>query len=182
MQEGSLSFSKGARRKVCAVALFAAMSLPLTGCEGAKGSTGEVVRLVITPVASPTATSPAQPTAAPVTYAVKEGDTLSGIADLFGVGVDDIVRVNNIADPNSLTVGQKLTIPVRAEGGEATSTVEVGGTPGTPQEVRTPNPAATGQPALPPPDVTPPQGPTPPEQPADDPSGVGPSESPTAEP
>lgn len=105
------------------------------------------------------------PTLPPVTYTVKPGDTLSGIADLFGVTVDDIVRANNIADPNALQVGQVLTIPGRAP---------------TPAPVITPSVVITGTltpitgtvtvtstvivltptSVLPPVDVTPPLGPT----------------------
>lgn len=147
----------------CLIAIIA-----LAACESSTGSS-EAVRLLITPVATPTMTQVAQPTAAPVTYTVKPGDTLSGIADLFGVTVDDIVRLNNIADPNALAEGQVLSIPGRQT--SSTPVAAATGTPGTPTVVGTQSPAATpgtetpgalpvGSPTLPPPDVTPPQGPT----------------------
>jgi len=44
-------------------------------------------------------------------YIVQAGDTLSGIALRFGVTVDDLVRVNNITDPNALAIGTHLIIP-----------------------------------------------------------------------
>lgn len=44
-------------------------------------------------------------------YQVQEGDTLSTIAIQFKVGVDDIMRTNNLTDPNSLYTGQILLIP-----------------------------------------------------------------------
>lgn len=44
-------------------------------------------------------------------YQVQAGDTLSTIAILFKVGIDDIMRTNNLDDPNSLYTGQVLFIP-----------------------------------------------------------------------
>src|SRR6476620_10016039 len=88
-------------------ALFIGAALLLSGCSGASGSDDQV-RLVITPVATPTLTPIPPPTPAPTTYTVRPGDTLSGIAALFGVSVDDIVRVNSMADPNVLSEGQVL--------------------------------------------------------------------------
>lgn len=56
-------------------------------------------------------TAPAAPAAPtkPTTYAVKSGDTLSGIAKQFGVAVDDIKRWNKLSS-TALKVGTKLTI------------------------------------------------------------------------
>ncbi len=45
------------------------------------------------------------------TYTVRRGDTLSEIAERFGVSVRELVRVNSIADPSSIRVGQELRIP-----------------------------------------------------------------------
>ena len=44
---------------------------------------------------------------------VAQGDTLSGIAQMFGVSVQSILEVNNISDPNTIRIGQKLIIPER---------------------------------------------------------------------
>ena len=46
-----------------------------------------------------------------VTYTVRPGDTLWAIARRFGTTVQDLVRANNIADPNLIYPGQVLTIP-----------------------------------------------------------------------
>jgi LysM repeat protein len=161
-----------ATRAILSVAFLAAATLSLAACDSGLMSTGERVRLVITPVATPTQTPPAQPTAAPVTYVVKSGDTLWGIANLFGVSIDDIVRANNIADPSALAEGQVLTIPVRPP----TATTGVQGTPETPAADTTPpagtpgaqgtqTPQAETSPTLPPPEATPPQGPDVPDPP-----------------
>jgi LysM repeat protein len=145
-----------ARRAVCLLLLLALPIFALAGCAASAGSE-EQVRLVVTPVASPTATPQALPTTPPVTYTVRVGDTLSGIADMFGVSVDDIVRNNNITDPNTLAEGQVLVIPGRAASPtptpQGTASPGTTGTPGTP--------GASPTTALPPPDVTPPQGPAP---------------------
>src|SRR5207248_7170851 len=74
--------------------LLTAYCLLLVGCDTGASSSGDKVRLVITPVETPTPTPLAAPTMAPTTYTVRAGDTLSGVADLFGVSVDDIVRAN----------------------------------------------------------------------------------------
>jgi LysM repeat protein len=44
-------------------------------------------------------------------YTVQAGDTLSGIAQTYGVSVQEIVEANNLANPDMLNVGQNLIIP-----------------------------------------------------------------------
>jgi len=44
-------------------------------------------------------------------YAVQPGDTLGSIATLYGLAINDILAVNELANPNALEVGQLLTIP-----------------------------------------------------------------------
>lgn len=44
-------------------------------------------------------------------YNVMEGDTIASIAGKFNVTQEAIVTLNDLADPNSLTVGQQLRIP-----------------------------------------------------------------------
>ena len=139
--------------------LYIVLVLLLAACETSTGSSDRV-KLVITPVDTPTATPLAAPTVAPTTYTVRSGDTLSGIASLFGISVDEIVRTNNIADPNSLSEGQVLTIPGRSAQAAGTPTEEGGGTPGAATPNAQPTGFPLGSPTLPPPDVTPPMGPT----------------------
>ena len=45
-----------------------------------------------------------------IVYTVVKGDTLGRIANAYGVTVKDLVRWNNIADPNLILVGQRLKI------------------------------------------------------------------------
>jgi hypothetical protein len=81
------------------------------------------------PSATPVATeSPAQPrrtpTAPPVVtpeptpfvHVVQRGESLSYIANLYGVSVGDILALNNIKNPNRIAVGMELLIPGWAPG------------------------------------------------------------------
>ena len=45
------------------------------------------------------------------TYVVKNGDTLSGIAKAYGVGVDYLATVNRIRNKDAISVGQVLKVP-----------------------------------------------------------------------
>lgn len=44
-------------------------------------------------------------------YIVKSGDTLSGIANKYGTTYQKLAQYNNIANPNVISVGQKIKIP-----------------------------------------------------------------------
>ena len=52
-----------------------------------------------------------EPTASKV-YEVKPGDTLAGVALRNGTSVSQIIKANNLVNPNDLTISQKLNIPV----------------------------------------------------------------------
>lgn len=45
------------------------------------------------------------------TYTIKQGDTLSGIAQQYGTNANDLAKSNNIADPNVIQAGANLTVP-----------------------------------------------------------------------
>ena len=51
------------------------------------------------------------------TYTVKSNDTLSAIANDFGVTVDQLVRWNNISNPNLITIGQILYFADKSSSG-----------------------------------------------------------------
>ena len=52
-----------------------------------------------------------EPTPPPQVYVIQRGDTLSSIAARFGCDLDVLIKVNQIADANTLQVGQKLQVP-----------------------------------------------------------------------
>lgn len=59
-------------------------------------------------------------------YIVKAGDTLGSISTAFDVPLEDIMAANGLDNPNVLSVGQELTIPI---GGLPTPTPTVPPTP-----------------------------------------------------
>jgi len=68
------------------------------------------------PTATPTITLTPEPTltptpTGPVTYIVELGDSLSSIAAAYEVDVYLLMAFNDIDDPNSIYVGQEITIP-----------------------------------------------------------------------
>jgi LysM repeat protein len=67
-----------------------------------------------TPTPYPTATlGAAVSTDVPrLTYTIHAGDTLAGIANFYGVTINDLMEVNGITDANSIRPGQVLIIPV----------------------------------------------------------------------
>jgi LysM repeat protein len=110
----------------------------------------------------PTATLPAalpEPTivegtpqpAAPAgnTYVVEAGDSLYAIAERFGVTVEELAELNELADPRQLEVGQVLRIPDTAvisptpEGTTSTSTPTPSGPTKTPRPIGTPGEGET---------------------------------------
>jgi len=72
-------------------------------------SSGEVP--AITPGVLISGTLQVTPTLEMLTYQVKEGDTLGGLAVQFNLHLSDIMTVNGLTDPDSLYVGQILYIP-----------------------------------------------------------------------
>lgn len=46
-----------------------------------------------------------------ITYTVQRGDTLSAIANRYGTTVEELVRINDISNPDLIYAGQKLLIP-----------------------------------------------------------------------
>lgn len=90
-----------------------------------------------------TAATPTAPAPQPVTagapagsfeYTVVAGDTLASIAAKFDVTQDEIVKLNSLADPNKLVLGQVLKIPgaAPAGGAAAASGSTSSGTSGSP--------------------------------------------------
>lgn len=59
-----------------------------------------------------TSTTPATRTTTDEIYVVKSRDTLSGIASKYGITYQKLVEYNGIKNPNIISVGQKIKIPV----------------------------------------------------------------------
>jgi len=111
-------------------------AVSLAGTLTPSGTSGEAgILLPTAPIGSTATSSPATATSPAVQeYHVQSGDTLADIADRFGVSIEELVVLNNLADPNRLDVGQVLLIPSASSGsptsptrvpllGEATETV-----------------------------------------------------------
>ncbi len=89
------------------------------------------------------------PTLELVEYIVQAGDTLGTIAAQFEISVADIIYVNNLENPDVLSVGQMLYIPI---GGlviptETTFPPTIVASP-TPRTTATPGPSPTASPTL----------------------------------
>lgn len=76
-----------------------------------------------------------EPSPMPV-HIVRSGDTLMNISQFYDVPMDDIVTINGLNNPNLLSIGQELIIPV---GGIPTPT-PVPTAPPQPTAIPTPNP------------------------------------------
>lgn len=64
------------------------------------------------PAAAPAAAAPATTTPA-TTYTVKEGDTMSSIANANGLTSKELADYNAITDVNSLKIGEVLKVPAK---------------------------------------------------------------------
>lgn len=74
----------------------------------------------VTPSQPTPTTVPSKPAQTTITYTVKKGDTLSGIASRYGTTYQELAKINGISDPNKIYPGQVLTI-----NGNATSSSNV---------------------------------------------------------
>lgn len=63
----------------------------------------------LTPTPAPTPTPTSTPEA--FIYVVREGDTLGSVASEFGTSLNAIIAVNDLANPNLLSIGQQIEIP-----------------------------------------------------------------------
>jgi LasA protease len=63
------------------------------------------------PTPSPTVPLPPTPTPAPYVHIVQAGENLGYIAYNMGCTVKDLIQANDLEDPNSIEVGQRLVIP-----------------------------------------------------------------------
>jgi LysM repeat protein len=97
---------------VSAVTVILVMSLWRPGAPRVSETPSPTID-VVAQVASriPTITPTKAPSPTPRTYTVRVGDTLSDIADAFGVDIEVLMSTNRIDDPNSLSAGQVIELP-----------------------------------------------------------------------
>lgn len=83
---------------------------PEEGVDSLEGSTSPSSTALVVTTLPPTSVTTSPPATQPE-YIVQQGDSLSAIAQRFGVSVPDLADFNGIEDPDSIKVGQKLAIP-----------------------------------------------------------------------
>lgn len=80
----------------------------------------------------------------PLTHVVKAGDTLGSLSQFYDVTLEDLMEANGLSNPDLISLGQELVIPV---GGVATATPAVDTEPETTVPAL-PTPIATEGPSL----------------------------------
>jgi hypothetical protein len=78
-------------------------------------------------------------------YTVQRGDWIWKIARTLGVKPEDILKANNLTNPNTIYPGQKLCIPPKTTG---TSTATASAPTATARPTNTPAPTATAGPSV----------------------------------
>jgi LysM repeat protein len=74
------------------------------------------------PVATPSAEITPQPAPTAQVYVIKQKDTLSKVATRFGITLDELLAANpDIKNPDKISIGQQIIIPLPVEGGAAPS-------------------------------------------------------------
>lgn len=95
-----------------------------TSTATAVAATAPVVQATIEAIAQSTDTP--EPDSEPLVHVVKAGETLGSISQFYDVDMEDIMTVNDISNPNLISVGQQLVIPI---GGIPTATPQPENTP-----------------------------------------------------
>jgi LysM repeat protein len=98
---------------------------------------------VIASAVPPTPTPLPQPTLAVRPYEVGQGETLSEIAQVFGVSLDQLLALNEISNPDELRTGMILKIPLQG----SFVVEEPGQNQDNSQELTQPDPTTTPPPA-----------------------------------
>lgn len=96
----------------CAAILFVACSSPEPVPVDSETPQPAITRVAVvvtpTPALSPTPFS----TTVVERYTVRNGDTLGGISLRYDISVEELMRLNNLTNPNSLRIGQQLKITI----------------------------------------------------------------------
>lgn len=98
--------------KFSLLAVTAITSVTLVACGGDDESIDTLPLMTAAPSAAPVSlgATTTLPTAEEF-YTIQQGDTLFGIAQAFGVSVDELISFNAISDPDAIQAGQRLQIP-----------------------------------------------------------------------
>lgn len=89
----------------------------ISGSNPAITPTEDPQAVPLTPI-PPTPTFTPTPSPTPVIHIVESGDTLFGIAIEYGVSSEAIQETNGLDNPNALSIGQSLIIPIGEEESE----------------------------------------------------------------
>lgn len=89
--------------------LHAGDVLIIPGAQGANGQTAKATPTARAQEQQPTSTP--EETGGGQTYTVQDGDIPETIAARFGITAEELMAANNITDPSSLQIGQRLVIP-----------------------------------------------------------------------
>ena len=99
-----------------------------------------------TPVPSPTP-RPAEPEGpAEETYTVQPGDSLADIAALYSTTVEELLRLNDLPEPNLLYAGQSIVVP--QQGGPPPGPSPATAAPEPPPTTASPEPSPTPRPSV----------------------------------
>jgi LysM repeat protein len=92
----------------------ALLAVVLASASLACGTTDPASQERLPPIRTTIATTTTTTTTIPpgdIVYVVQSGDTLSAIAERFGVTVQSIVDRNGLASPDAIEAGQRLEVP-----------------------------------------------------------------------
>ena len=82
-----------------------------SACGGGDGNDYDTLPLITAATQPPViATTTTLPEAVEY-YTIQQGDTLYGIAQSFGITLDDLIAFNGITDPDAIEAGQRLKVP-----------------------------------------------------------------------
>lgn len=92
------------------VCLVLVVTLPAAACNRGDDTDQPATQASPTAATAPVSPSPSPPSGGEI-YTVESGDTLSSIAQRFDTTVEAIVEANDLADPDTLSIGDELIIP-----------------------------------------------------------------------
>lgn len=118
------------KRPIIAVALITSAALVACGGDGESLDTLPLLTAAPTVPASNAVPSTTVPVVEEF-YTIQQGDTLFGIAQAFGVTVDELISFNAISDPDAIQAGQRLKIPPASTGATVATTAPSSTVPAT---------------------------------------------------